>query len=107
MSYLRDALGLTRQNFESNENVYERFDMESKGKGIKFGVVELTQRNTLRWFGHVERMQREEVTKRVYNSKIEGTGDRGRLPVRWITRVEEYCRERSEWATKSKAGMPG
>ena len=107
MSYLRGACGLTRQDLESNESVYERFGMESRGEGIKCGVVEWVKRNTLRWFGHVERMKKEDLTKRVYNSEIEGRGVRGRPPVRWLNRVDEYCRERSEWVTKSKGGMFG
>ncbi len=31
--------------------------------------------------------------KRVYESLTEGRGVRGRLPVKWINRVEEYWRE--------------
>ena len=95
MSYLRGACGRTWQDMESNENVYERFGMRSKGEGIKCGVVEWVKRNSLRWFGHVERMRKEDLTKRVYNSEIEGRGVRGRPPVRWMSRVEEYYRERS------------
>ena len=95
MSYLRGACSRTWQDMESNENVYERFGMRSKGEGIKCGVVEWVKRNSLRWFGHVERMKKEELTKRVYNSEIEGRGVRGRPPVRWMSRVEEYYRERN------------
>ena len=40
----------------------------------------------------VERMGEEQLTKKVYNSEIGGTGVRGRPPVRRINRVE-YCRE--------------
>ena len=40
MSYLRGACGITWQDLESNESIYERFGMESKGEGIKCGVVE-------------------------------------------------------------------
>ena len=95
MSYLRGACGSTWQEMESNENVYERFGMGSKGEGIKCGVVEWVKRNSLRWFGHVERMKKEDLAKRVYNSEIEGRGVRGRPPVRWMSRVEEYYRERN------------
>ena len=41
-------------------------------------------------------MKKEDLTKRVYNSKIEGRGVRGRPPIRWLNRVDEYCRERNE-----------
>ena len=56
------------------------------------------------------RMGEEELTKRVYNSEIDGTCVRGSPPVRWINRVEEYCRDRnewSEWVAECKRGLPG
>lgn len=34
--------------------------------GVDCGVIESVKRNTLRWFGHVERMGDGELTKRVY-----------------------------------------
>ena len=96
MSYLRGACGVTRWDRERNESVYERFGMSEKGIGIDCGVVEWVKRNTLRWFGHLERMEKGEITRRVYESEIEGPGVRGRPPVRWINRVEDYVRERNQ-----------
>ena len=52
------------------------------------------KRNTLRWFGHLERMEKVEIIGRVYESEIEKSDVVGRPPVRWINRVEEYVRER-------------
>ncbi len=49
--------------------------------------------SALRWYGHVMRMNECEFTKRVFESTIEGRGVRGRPPVKWINRVEEYWRE--------------
>ncbi len=40
------------------------------------------------------RMNECDFTERVYESRIEGTGVKGRPPVKWINRVEEYWRER-------------
>ncbi len=57
MSYLRNACGMRRMDGESNESVYNRFGMSSKGEGVKCGVVEGVKRDTLRWFGHIERME--------------------------------------------------
>ncbi len=36
------------------------------------------------------------MTRRVYVSEIEGGTVRGRLPVKWRDRVQEYVRERGE-----------
>ncbi len=48
---------------ESNENVYNRFGMSSKGEGMKRGVVEGVKCNALRWCGHTERMAESKMTK--------------------------------------------
>ena len=94
--YLRTACGVSRLDGESNESVYNRFGMASKGEGMKCGVVEWVKRNTLRWFGHMERMDENEMTKRVYRSKVDAIGVRGRPPVKWEDRVSEYVNERGE-----------
>ena len=96
MSYLRGACDVSRWDRERNESVYERFGMEEKGRGINCGVVEWVKRNTLRWFGHIERMEKEELTRRVYDSEVEGGDVRGRPPVKWLNRVEGYVRERNQ-----------
>ncbi len=52
------------------------------------------KRITLRWFGHIERMEREEFVKKMYMSESVGPNSRGRPPVRWRDRVKEYMCER-------------
>ncbi len=52
------------------------------------------KRNTLRWFGHIERMGSEEIVKKVYMSESVGPNSRGRPPVRRRDRVKEYMCER-------------
>ncbi len=80
----------------SNESVYARFGMSHVGVGKKCGVVEEVQQQTLKWFGHMERMEEGKMTRRVYMSEIEGGNVRGRLPVKWRDRVQEYVRESGE-----------
>jgi len=58
------------------------------------GVVEWVKCGTLRWFGLVVRMNENEFVKRVYKSKIEGPSVRGRPPVKWINRVDDYWRDK-------------
>ncbi len=65
MSYLRGACGVTRLDRESDEGVYEKCGMGSQANGVNCGVVEWLKRNTLRWFGHIERMGSEELVKKV------------------------------------------
>ncbi len=93
MSYLRGASGVSRWDRESNEKTYGRFDMSEAAAGVEYGVVEWVKQSTLRWYGQIMRMNECDFTKRVYESTIEGKGVRGKPPVKWINRVEEYWRE--------------
>ncbi len=52
------------------------------------------KRNTLRWFGHIERMGSEKSVKKVYMSESVGPSSKGRPPGRWRGRVKEYICER-------------
>ncbi len=70
--------------------MYERCGMGSQANGVDCGVVEWVKRNTLRWFGLVERMGSEEFVKKMYRSESVGPSSRGRPPVRWRDRVKEY-----------------
>ncbi len=67
---------------------------------VKCGVVEWVKRNTLRWSGHTERMNSEELVKKVYVSEIKGPSRKGRPLGRWEDRVREYVSEKG--ATRGK-----
>ncbi len=81
--------------------MYERFGMCHVGEGKKCGVVEEVKRQTLKWIGHMERMEESKMTRRVYVSEIEGGNVRGRPPVKWRDRVREYVRERGERSVRN------
>ncbi len=72
LSYQRGACGVTRWEGDSNESVNERCSMGACASVVKRGVVEWVQRNTLRWFGHVERMNSKEYMMKVYVSSRRG-----------------------------------
>ncbi len=61
--------------------------------GLETDVIEKMRSNTLRWFGHVERMESERLTKRVYASEVEGVRGRGRPRFRWRDGILRYLRE--------------
>ena len=86
MSYSRSECGVTWRDRLTNEEVRGRC-------GVVVDVLESVKRNTLRWFGHVERMESERLTKRVYESEVEGQRGRGRPRTRWIDGVERYMSE--------------
>ncbi len=56
MSYLRSMCGVTWIDRLSNEEVRERCSVD-------VDVLESVKRNTLRWFGHMERMGSERLIK--------------------------------------------
>ena len=60
---------------------------------MKFGVLEWVKRNTLRWFGHMERKKSEKFVNKVYMSETVDPRRRGRAVVRWKDRVKEYMHE--------------
>ncbi len=49
-------------------------------------------KNTLRWFGYIERMNCEEFVKKMYVSEIKGPSRGGRPLGRWKDKVKEYSR---------------
>ncbi len=59
------------------------------------------KRRTLKWFGHVERMEEGRMIRRVYMSEIERGNVRERPPVKWRDRVLEYVRDRSEGSLRN------
>ncbi len=67
------------------------------------------KRSTLRYFGHIEKMENEEFVN-VSLSSAEGPNRRGRPLERWEDRVKEYVSERGlranrlEWAKKEVHG---
>ncbi len=94
MSDLRGACGVTRWDGESNESVYERCGMGIHANEVNFGVGEWVKRNTLRWFGHIERLGSEEFVKNMYTIENVATNSGGRLLGRWRDRVKGYICER-------------
>ena len=67
-------------------------------------------RNVLRWFGHVERMDDDRLLKKVVSARVDGRGARGRPRFGWMDGVKkalgdrmgvrearERARNRNEW----------
>ncbi len=82
MSYLRSAYGVSRMDGISNESVFECFGMGHVGEGKKCGVAKDVKGQTLKWFGHMERMEESKMARMEYVSEIEGRNVRGRPPVK-------------------------
>ena len=53
------------------------------GSGSCAGLDERLDEGVLRWFGNVERMERDRIAKRVYVGEFAGSRSVGRLRKRW------------------------
>ena len=70
-----------------NEKVRER-------AGVRKELAAKVDMNVLRWFGHVERMDNERLTKRVMNAEVDGRNVRGRPRFGWIDGVKKAVNDR-------------
>lgn len=64
--------------------------MAENGKVMYCGVVEWLKHNTLWWSRHLQRVQDGELMGRVNDSTMKEVGVRGRPPVSWGNKEEEY-----------------
>ncbi len=80
--------------------------MRGRRSGVGCGVVQWVIRSALRWFGHIERLEKEEFVKKVYLSSVECPIRRRRPLGTWEERMKEYVSERGmrgnelEWARR-------
>jgi hypothetical protein len=88
MDNLRGILGVRRIDKMRNEHIRELC-------GVKKGVNEKINENILRWFGHMERMNRSWLVKRMYNGECVGNRPVGRPKKRWIESLKECLTERN------------
>ena len=71
MDNLRGLLGVRRMDKVPNALIRELC-------GVKKGLDERIGEGVLRWFGHVERMERDRIAKRVYVGECAGSRSVGR-----------------------------
>lgn len=104
MRCLRSMAGVTRMDRIRNEEVRRR-------TGVRRELAVQGDMSVLRWFGHMERMEDERLTKRVMKSGVSGVQARGRPRFGWIDGVKralndrglrmeeakEIARDRNEW----------
>ena len=84
---LRGLLGIRRMDMVPNTRIRELC-------GVKRGLDESIGEGVLRWFGHVERMERNTFAKRVYVGECVGSRSLGRPRKRWINSVKECLKKR-------------
>ena len=62
--------------------------------GVMKGVDEKINKDVLRWFGTVERIENNRIAKRVYVGECAGSRSVGRQQERWTDNVKECLKKR-------------
>ena len=87
MGNLRSLLGVKRMNKVPNARMRQMC-------GVTEDVDEKIDEGVFRWFGHVERVQRDRIVKRVYVGECAGSRSLGRPQNRWIDTMKECIKKR-------------
>ena len=84
----------------------DRVRNEVARTGVRRELAARVDMNVLRWFGLVERMDNEQLLKKVMNAKVDGRSARGRPRFGWMDGVKRalndggcYVREAGESAS--------
>ena len=88
MKCLRSMSGVTIWDRNTNESIRGR-------TGVKSKLSNRAEQKTLRWFGHMERMNEERLAKRVMNAEVEGANPRGRPKLGWGEGVKNSLKKRN------------
>ena len=80
MDNFRGLLGIMRMDRVPNAQIRELC-------GVWKGLDERNDKGVLQWFGHVERMERDKIAKRVYVGEFAGSCPMARPRKRWTETV--------------------
>ena len=87
MDNLRGLLDIRRMDRVLNAQIRKLY-------GMTKAMDEMIYEGVLRWFGHVKRMEKERIVKRVYVGECAGSGSVGRPRKRCIDTVKDCLRKR-------------
>ena len=104
MRCLRSMCGVTRWDRVRNEEVRRR-------TGVLRELSQRAEQKGLQWFGHMERMNDDRMTKKIMRSEVGGRRQRGKPKTRWKDSIKKSlgkrglsmdqghvkARNRSEW----------
>ena len=87
MDSLRGLLGIRRMDSFSNARIRELC-------GVKKGPDKRMDKGVLRWFGHVERVEKGRIAKRIFVGECAGIRSVGMPRKRWIDTMKECLKKR-------------
>ena len=82
MRCLRSMLGVSRVDRVRNEEVRRK-------TGVGRKLSDRLDQKVLGWYGHMERMNEERLTKRVWSAEAKGVRPRGRPRMKWMDGVKK------------------
>ena len=77
----------SKQTVGQNENLYIQISM--------LPIVQVTNKNKLRWSGHVVRREEEPTSTVVMQLTLKGQIPRGRSRLRWLDNIDSHLQERT------------
>lgn len=86
MRFLRKIQGKTRRDRIRNETYRQQLKIKP--------ICDIIMEGQLRWFGHVCRMPEERLTKRVYETKVQGKNKKGRPRRTWNDGIKEEAEKK-------------
>ena len=78
MRMLRWARGKTRLDHVRNVDIWKEAHM--------YPMAEFLREKRLRWFGHVQRRDKDDATRKILQMTVDGKRNRGRLKLRCLSR---------------------
>jgi hypothetical protein len=94
MKFLREILGKTRRDKIRNDDIREQQKVDD--------IKNDTERNRLKWYGHVMRMADERIPRRTLEMKLRGRRPRGRPRTRWMDQEMRDVEKRGKKWTQVK-----
>jgi hypothetical protein len=70
--------------------------------GVKEDVVTKIEKNMLRWFGHVERVDERRLSKEIYEADVGGTARRGRPRRIFLDQIGEVLEKGQVRSTRNR-----
>lgn len=95
MKYLRGIMGITKRDRIRNEEIRKELEVDPVKKTI--------ERQQLRWFGHLSRMENNRQTKIIWQTKTNIKRQRGRPRRRWDETIAEILKKRNRSWQEAKA----